>query len=214
VGWSALLWDIDLHGEVTGGIHTTEARFVRLCKTEVSRDGVHVSRSTGALIVGDPANGCDGSRIAGVVLDGNTAGVTMAGNRITGNASVTGNSGEPMIVAGNTVGQGSLACAANSPAPGDAGQPSTATGGKTGQCDTPATNAPTTPSTTSTTPSVASTSTTAPRSTSSTTTAPATSTTVASELAVRCAALRQSLAGAPESLRDQVLSASRCPPPR
>ena len=82
--------------------------------------------------IGDPASGCAGNRLAGdVTLTGNLA-VTFGANLVSRNMAVNSNGPGATVVKANTV-YGSLACAANNPAPTNAGQVNTAAA-KTGQC--------------------------------------------------------------------------------
>jgi 5'-nucleotidase len=52
---------------------------------------------------------------------------------VTGPISVTGNTGGPAVVAGNTI-VGPLACSGNNPAPGNDGRKNKVHGPATGQC--------------------------------------------------------------------------------
>jgi hypothetical protein len=79
----------------------------------------------------------DGDRRAGraeQLVQGGTAGVTLAGSTVTGPVTVNSNSGGT-VVAGNTMG-GPLSCSGNNPPPTDDGQPNAVSGPAAGQCST------------------------------------------------------------------------------
>ena len=124
---------------VTNGIVATNPSFLSLCNSQVAapRDnpaqGVVVTGASTPLRIGDPANGCAGNRVAGDVrLTGNTGGVTLGANTVSGNVTVDTNTVGTVVVKANTVFK-TLGCAGNSPAPVNNGQPNTAAT-KTGQC--------------------------------------------------------------------------------
>ena len=103
---------------ITNGVVATGPSFFSLCGSQVAApignpsQGVVVSGAGVPLTIGDPSAGCAGNRVAGnVSLIGNTAGVTVAANIVSG----------------------TLACSGNNPPPTNGGQPNTA-GAKTGQC--------------------------------------------------------------------------------
>ncbi|HUC13746.1 MAG TPA: Ig-like domain-containing protein, partial [Acidimicrobiales bacterium] len=133
------------NGKVSGSITATGAVGFTLCGATVS-GAVSVSKSTGfVLIGGGSGTGCTKSTISGsVTLSGNTAGVELASNTISGPVSVTNNSGTgpsqlgglETEVTGNTI-SGSLSCSGNTPPPGvtDAGVANKASS-KSGQCAT------------------------------------------------------------------------------
>lgn len=120
--------------QVSGGVVSAGAVYVRLCGTAVSQSGLEVTGSSGPVIVGDPGQGCAGNRLVGVNLTGNGAGATMSGNTVFGQARFDRNAGGTNTVAANTLASGALNCSANDPPPVNAGQANTAPLGKTGQC--------------------------------------------------------------------------------
>ncbi len=80
------------NGKVSGSITATGAVGFTLCGATVS-GAVSVSKSTGFVLIGG-GTGCTKSTISGsVTLSGNTAGVEVATNTISGPVSVTNNSG-------------------------------------------------------------------------------------------------------------------------
>lgn len=124
---------------VTNGIVATNPSFFSLCGSQISGPsttpsrGVVVSGASVPLRIGDPAAGCAGNRVAGdVVLTGNSGGLTLGANTVSGNVTVDNNTAGGPVIKANTV-YGTLGCAGNNPAPTNAGQPNTA-GAKTGQC--------------------------------------------------------------------------------
>ncbi len=69
-----------------------------------------------------------------VTLSGNAAGVSVSASSVGGTVTLRGNRGRgPVVVSANVI-SGSLACAANHPAPGDRGQPNTVSRTAGGQC--------------------------------------------------------------------------------
>ncbi len=102
---------------VTEGIGAANAAYVSVCGSHVKVGpnqgaAVNVLGSTGPVRFGDPAAGCEGNRVTGILLlTNNTAGVTVGGNTAT-------------------IG---IACRGNVPAPTNNGRPNTAPE-KTGQC--------------------------------------------------------------------------------
>jgi hypothetical protein len=125
---------------VDGGIVATSPLFFSLCGSKVTAIAtnptlaVSVSGATGAVELGDPANGCPLNQFSGgVTLDRNQSGLTMNGNQMAGNISVTNNTGGSITVGGNLL-SGSLSCTGNVPNPTNGGSTNNAFGGKTGQC--------------------------------------------------------------------------------
>jgi hypothetical protein len=123
---------------ITNGIVSDGAKYLSVCGSEVTAptadpsQGIVVRNSLVAPVVGDPANGCAGNRVAGdVTFTGNTAGLTFGANIVSRNVTVNSNAG-PTVVKANTI-SGTLACSADNPPPSNAGQPNTSTA-KTGQC--------------------------------------------------------------------------------
>jgi len=128
-----------VNSRVTNGIEATSPSFFSLCGSQIAAPsgstgkGVVVKNATVPVRVGDPSAGCAGNRVAGdVVLIGNSAGLTLGANVVSGNVTVNDNTAGAVVVKGNTV-YGTLGCSGNSPAPTNAGQPNTAPT-KTGQC--------------------------------------------------------------------------------
>lgn len=127
-----------VNSQISRGITANEPAFFSLCGSQVSGPastpgrGVVVTNSPVPLRIGDPANGCAANRVAGdVVLRGNSAGLTLGSNIVSGNVTVDTNAGTTVIKA-NTINR-TLACSANSSVPTNAGQVNSAAA-KTGQC--------------------------------------------------------------------------------
>lgn len=128
-----------VNSKAANGIVATNPSFLSLCNTQVAApsgnpaQGVVVSGARTPIRIGDPASGCAGNRIAGDVrLTGNTGGLTLGGNTVSGNVAVDNNTvGTPVVKANNVF--KNLGCAGNNPAPVNNGQLNTAPT-KTGQC--------------------------------------------------------------------------------
>ncbi len=125
--------------QVTGGIVANGPSFFSVCGSQISAptatpsQGIVVSGAAVPIRIGDPATGCALNRVAGdVSLTGNSAGLTLGANFVSGNVTVSNNAVGTDVVKANNVFK-ALACAGNSPAPTNAGQPNTA-GSKSGQC--------------------------------------------------------------------------------
>jgi hypothetical protein len=128
-----------VNSRVTNGIVATSPSFFSLCNSQVAApsgnpaQGVVVSAASTPLRIGDPASGCAGNRIAGDVrLSGNTGGLTLGANTVSGSVTVDNNSVGTAVVKANNVFT-ALGCAGNNPAPVNNGQTNTAPT-KTGQC--------------------------------------------------------------------------------
>jgi hypothetical protein len=53
-----------------------------------------VSKATGFVLIGDPANNCAPNTVAGSILaSNNTGGLVIVGNTVSGTVTATGNSG-------------------------------------------------------------------------------------------------------------------------
>ena len=137
---------------ITGAVTATRARSVQACRSALL-GGLRADRTAGPVTLGGPGCGADtghapvavtGSagpvRVAGlrqqgpVTLASNADGVTVSGTSVAGRVTVRGNRGPAQVlVAGNAI-TGSLACAANHPAPADRGRPNTVSGHAGGQC--------------------------------------------------------------------------------
>lgn len=128
-----------VNSKVTNGIVVTNPSFLSICNSQIASppgnpaQGLVVSGATTPLRIGDPASGCAGNRIAGDVrLTGNTGGLTLGANTVSGNVTVDNNTvGTPVVKANNVF--RTLGCAGNNPIPVNNGQPNTAAT-KTGQC--------------------------------------------------------------------------------
>jgi hexosaminidase len=95
--------------------------------------GIVVTNAGVPLRIGDPAAGCAGNRVSGeIILTGNTAGLILGSNTVTRAVTVNGNTGGTPVIKANTIAS-TLACSGNDPPPTNAGQPNTAPA-KTGQC--------------------------------------------------------------------------------
>lgn len=125
-----------VNAQVSGGITADAPAFLSLCGAWVSGPAPGLAlRVTGAPVrvqAGDPPAGCAGNRFAGqVTLTGNRA-VTFGANIAYHSVAIDNNGPGNTVVKANTI-SGTLACAGNTPAPTDSGQPNSA-GAKTGQC--------------------------------------------------------------------------------
>jgi len=119
------------------GIASNGAKAFTLCGSDLKDKGpgptLSVTNTTGPVLIGNPTSGCAGNSIAGnVKVANNSGGVVFGNNVVGGNATFTANTGGPIVIKNNFIG-GALACTTNSPAPGNAGQPNTASS-KTSQC--------------------------------------------------------------------------------
>jgi hypothetical protein len=129
--------------QVSGSLKATGATGVRLCG-----DGLHgpatIADSTGFVLAGDAGDdgtvGCSGSSMQSLTLTNNHAGAEIGGNTLSASLTMNGTTGAgPTLedaspeVEANHVGAG-LACAGNTTAPTNGGQPNTVNGGRTGQC--------------------------------------------------------------------------------
>jgi hypothetical protein len=128
-----------VNSRVANGIVATNPSFLSICNSQIAApsgnpsQGVVVTGATTPLRIGDPASGCAGNRVAGDVrLTGNTGGLTLGANAVSGNMTVDNNTVGLAVVKANTVYK-VLGCAANNPAPVNIGQTNTAPT-KTGQC--------------------------------------------------------------------------------
>ena len=128
-----------VNSKVTNGIVVTNPSFLSVCNSQIAApsgnpaQGLVVDGASTPLRIGDPAAGCAGNRIAGDVrLTGNTGGLTLGANTVSGNMTVDNNTvGTPVVKANNVF--KTLGCAGNNPAPVNNGQANTAPT-KTGQC--------------------------------------------------------------------------------
>ena len=128
-----------VNSKVTNGIVVTNPSFLSVCNSQIAApsgnpaQGLVVDAAATPLRIGDPAAGCAGNRIAGDVrLTGNTGGLTLGANMVSGNVTVDNNTvGTPVVKANNVF--KTLGCAGNNPAPVNSGQANTAAT-KTGQC--------------------------------------------------------------------------------
>ncbi|HVM01164.1 MAG TPA: choice-of-anchor D domain-containing protein [Acidimicrobiales bacterium] len=122
---------------VAGGITADAPSFLDLCDSDVSGPwpslaALVVTNAAVPVRVGDPAAGCAGNRVAGHVTMSANLAVTFGANRVSHNATFTGNGPGNTVIKANTI-LGALACSGNDPAPLNASQPNTA-GSKSGQC--------------------------------------------------------------------------------
>ncbi len=128
-----------VNSQISRGIVANAPSFFSVCGSQVAApsttpiQGIVVSNAAVPITIGDPANGCAGNRVAGdVSLTGNTAGLTLGANIVSGNVTVNNNTVGTDLVKANNVFK-ALACAGNTPPPTNAGQTNTA-GSKSGQC--------------------------------------------------------------------------------
>ena len=123
---------------ITNGVVATSPSFFSLCGSQVAAptgnraQGVVVTGARSPVLVGDPAVGCAGNRVAGdVSLTGASAGLTLGANTVSGNVSVDNNPSLAVVKANMIF--ATLACSGNSPPPTNSGQ-TNAAAAKTGQC--------------------------------------------------------------------------------
>jgi hypothetical protein len=139
---------------VSGALTGTRARLVQVCGSTVIGP-LLIDRTAGPVTVGGAGASCRSDtghgrlvitgaagpvRVTGlrqqgpVTLSGNAGGVTVSGTSVGGGFSVRGNRGRaPVVISANAI-SGSLACAANRPAPADRHRPNTVSGTADGQC--------------------------------------------------------------------------------
>ena len=139
---------------ITGAVTATRARSVQICGSTIIGP-LRASAAAGPVTVGGTGASCRGDighgrmvisgsagqvRVTGlrqqgpVTLSGNAGGLTLSGGSVGGTVTVRGNRGHaPVLVSANAL-SGSLACAANRPAPGDRHRPNTVSGTASGQC--------------------------------------------------------------------------------
>lgn len=128
------------NSQISRGIVASGSAYVSVCGSQVSgpsttpSQGIVVSNSGGPIRIGDPADGCALNRVTGdISLTGNTGGIVLGANVVSGDVTVNSNAGST-VIKGNNIFK-TLACSANSPTPVNAGQTNTAAA-KTGQCAT------------------------------------------------------------------------------
>jgi hypothetical protein len=129
---------------VSSTLSATGATALRFCGATIT-GSVSVSSATGFVVIGDGGDDsqptCPGSTLKSQLsLSGNTASFEVAGNKITGAAAFTGNTGTGPYwqdaaaeIEGNSI-SSSLSCTSNSPAPTDDGHANTVSGPRSGQC--------------------------------------------------------------------------------
>ena len=139
---------------ITGAVTATRARSVQICGSTIIGP-LRASAAAGPVTVGGTGASCRGDighgqlvisgsagrvRVTGlrqqgpVTLSGNAGGLTLSGSSVGETVTVRGNRGRaPVVIAANAI-SGSLACAANRPAPGDRHRPNTVSGTASGQC--------------------------------------------------------------------------------
>ena len=125
-----------VNSRISGGVTADGPSFLSICGSQLAGptggQALGVSNAGVPIRTGDPARGCAGNRFAGDVnLTGNLA-VTFGANIVSRNVNVSSNGPGATVVKANSI-FGALACAANNPAPTNAGQVNTAAS-KTGQC--------------------------------------------------------------------------------
>jgi hypothetical protein len=121
---------------ITQGVTVDAPSFLSICGSQIAGppggQALGVSNAAVPIRIGDPASGCAGNRLAGDVnLTGNLA-VTFGANIVSRHVSVNSNGPGATVIKANNI-FGMLSCAANNPAPTNAGQVNTA-GSKSGQC--------------------------------------------------------------------------------
>ncbi|MFN2505054.1 MAG: Ig-like domain-containing protein, partial [Acidimicrobiales bacterium] len=127
---------------VAGGIVTDGAKAIGLCSVVV-RGTVTIRNSAGFVLVGDHEQGCTGNVITGdLLLEGNIGGFAVGHNATGGLAARTNAGGGPLPessraeIAGNRI-RGDLSCTGNVPPPTNDGRPNVVTGARRGQCSSP-----------------------------------------------------------------------------
>ena len=125
-----------VNSRISQGVTADAPSFLSICGSQIAGppggQALGVSNAGVPIRIGDPASGCAGNRLAGDVnLTGNLA-VTFGANLVSRNVNVNSNGPGATVVKANNI-FGTLACAANNPAPTNAGQVNTAAT-KTGQC--------------------------------------------------------------------------------
>jgi hypothetical protein len=122
----------------------TGATALRFCGAAIT-GSVSVSGTTGLVMAGDGGDegqpACAGNTLKSrLSLRSNLGGFEVAGNKVTGSASATGNTGTGPYwqdaapeIEGNSIAS-SLSCSNNNPAPTDGGQSNTVAGHRYGQC--------------------------------------------------------------------------------
>jgi hypothetical protein len=117
---------------------------LRFCGATIA-GSVSVSATTGFVMAGDGGDegqpACTGNTLkSSLSLSSNSGGFEIAGNKITGSVSATGNTGTGPFwqdaapeIEGNSI-SSSLSCSDNNPAPSDGGQSNTVSGPRYGQC--------------------------------------------------------------------------------
>ena len=128
-----------VNSQISQGIVANGPSFFSVCGSQVSGpsttpgQGIVVSNASVPIRIGDPAAGCAFNRVAGdVVLTGNTAGLTLGSNIVSGNVTVNNNTVGTDVIKANNIFK-TLACSGNNPPPVNASQPNTAAS-KSGQC--------------------------------------------------------------------------------
>lgn len=123
-----------LNTRVSNGIAADNPSFLSVCNSYVAGLGLVVTGAGVPLRIGDPANACAGNQVAGEIrLAGNTGGLTLGANTVSGNLTVDNNTVGTVVVKANV--SRALACAGNNPAPVNSGQ-ANAAATKSGQCST------------------------------------------------------------------------------
>ncbi len=120
-------------GDVTLKAGYTELEF---CGSTTARGAISATGGTGSVVIGGSgllgAGLCPSNSINGAVtLNGNKAGVTLAGNVVAGGVTASSNLGGTTISANRVT--GALTCTSNVPAPTNAGAKNTVGGARSGQ---------------------------------------------------------------------------------
>ncbi|MDT4894474.1 MAG: large repetitive protein [Pseudonocardiales bacterium] len=77
---------------VNGSISANAPGGLRICGSHTGT--ITVSKATGFVLIGDPANNCAPNTVAGSILaSNNTGGLVIVGNTVSGTVTATGNSG-------------------------------------------------------------------------------------------------------------------------
>lgn len=128
---------------ITGSLTASGAKAVTVCNTTVDKS-VRITGATGFVLLGDPGDdNCDPNTFSKVTLSKNAGGVELGQNTITGNVTVSRNTGsgpfaedQGLELEGNSIG-GKLSCTDNAPL-SNGGRANSVTGTRKGQdCASP-----------------------------------------------------------------------------
>jgi len=128
---------------ITGSLTASGANAVTVCNTTVDKS-IRITGATGFVLLGDPGDdNCDPNTFSKVTLSKNIGGAELGQNTITGNVTVSRNTGsgpyaedQGLELEGNSIG-GKLSCRDNDPL-SNGGRANSVTGTRKGQdCESP-----------------------------------------------------------------------------